>query len=319
MELGRQPVGNGTRRAMHIDQRVCTPGAREPKVVDALLGGDLWVLQPDWCTLPPAAAAAGTIHVGHALHPNLPRPQLATMLHTTSSGGTIWCDGADNGGPSANASGITPRRRAAAQSPSWPEICTRLVDEARAQFDVAGRSFLDASRKGLCSLAITGLVRGEGRSTVAMCLSLAAARLGGRVALVEGDCLAPDLASQLNLSDPHDWLLADGEPVADTVGESGQKVDLFLRCPSRLADDPRPAGQLAKLIRILVPDYDLVIVDLPPVDYCRSWLVNCSDFDAAILVQNSSETTSDAVHAAAEGLHAAGLGAVGVVENFQRN
>ena len=281
---------------------------------------ELFVLQSASCETSTVGAAAGTIHVGHALHSTLAGPQRPLLAHTAPLGAGIRRRGeeaAEERATPVAAIDDRPSESASSSPALWPDICTRLVNGSAAQFEVAGKSLLAASRKGLRALAITGQVRGEGRSTVAMCLSRAAARLGGRVALVEGDFLDPDLAAQLKLLDPHDWLSSDRAPTADTVGIPGEMVDLFLRDPRRLIERPRSADRLAALIRTLVRNYDLVAVDLPPLDCCDQLPVDCTDFDAAILVRNCRATNLDDVHTAADRLHAAGLSAVGVVENFQ--
>jgi Mrp family chromosome partitioning ATPase len=185
------------------------------------------------------------------------------------------------------------------------------------QFEVAAENLLAASSHGLRTVAITGHVRGEGRSTVAMCLSRAVARLGGRAALFDADTSTPDLASQLGAASLRTWLPAEITPAPVTVGSAEEQVDVFLRSQSQRIPTKHTENPLGGLVQTATAQYDLVIVDLPPLDCTGRLPMSCTHLDAAILVRNCRQTIPEDVCAADRSLRSMGMVAVGVAENFQ--
>src|SRR5204863_3908134 len=65
----------------------------------------------------------------------------------------------------------------------WPALCEKLLRDEHSYFVQAGGKIAAAVKDGLTSLAITGSRRGEGRTTLALCLARSAAAAGLKVAL----------------------------------------------------------------------------------------------------------------------------------------
>ena len=268
-------------------------------------------------------SAAGTIHVGHALHQQIPLPRLDSLRDSNGCAepnaklASSAQPGMQRGGAPrlpALVDGTTTLSRIPLH---WPETCTRLLEQSGVQFAVAAKNLLAANSQGLRTVALTGHVRGEGRSTVAMCLSRAVAREGGSVALLDGDTSTPDLASQLGAASRRTWMSADGSPAPETIGPPEEQVALYFRTQSQLTSTKQLDNPLERLIQAAAEKYDLVVVDLPPLDCTGRLPISCAHLDAAILVHNCRQTIPDDVCEAARSLRSMGLAAVGVAENFQ--
>ena len=273
-----------------------------------------------------SAATAGTIHVGHALHQPVPLPRLESLRDPVAESipgvaASLQPD-TKQGRPSRPpaASAPAPSGETGSQaSPSlhWPESCSRLLAQTQGQFEIAAQNLLAASSHGLRTVAITGHIRGEGRSTVAMCLSRAVARLGGRIALCDGDTSTPDLVSQLGGTGLRTWgpVEATSDPIV--VGSAAEQVNVFFRSQNQLVPTKHAANPLASLVQTAAAKYDLVVIDLPPLDCTGRLPISCTHLDAAILVRNCHKTIPEDVCEAARSLRAMGMVAVGVAENFQ--
>ena len=283
-----------------------------------MLNDELFVLHAESCV---SAAMAGTIHVGHSLHQPVPLPRLESLRDSVAE--AIRGVSASLRPDSKQGSPLrppTPSGGTGSQtSPPlhWPENCSRLLAQAQGQFEVAAQNLLAASSHGLRTVAITGHIRGEGRSTVAMCLSRAVARLGGRTALCDGDTSTPDLVSQLGATGLPNRTSVEATPDPLVVGPAAEQVNVFFRSPYQLVSTNHVANPLASLVQTAAAKYDLVVVDLPPLDCTGRLPISCTHLDAAILVRNCHKTIPEDVCEAARSLRAMGMVAVGVAENFQ--
>ena len=76
-----------------------------------------------------------------------------------------------------------------------------------------------AAKQGCKTWAVTGLRRGEGRSTLGLCLARLASQTGARIALVDADFENPQLAELLGVGTQCDWhsVLAEGLPLAEAA------------------------------------------------------------------------------------------------------
>ena len=85
----------------------------------------------------------------------------------------------------------------------------------------------DAINSGLSSVIVTSAQSGEGRSSVAVGLAMAAAAAGNRVALVDANLELPKLADELRLELQHGWV--------DTIraGLPIKEVALCVACAER--------------------------------------------------------------------------------------
>lgn len=185
-------------------------------------------------------------------------------------------------------------------------------------FQQIAERMLDAVATGLTNMLVTSVQRGEGRSSVAIGMAMAAAAAGLRVALVDGDADHPSLADDLRLDLPHGWIEAtrNGLPVKEVAVHAVEDgVTLFPLVPASHNGDVATAKESSQLLQMLQDRFDLVIVDGPAADSgkAESW---AESFDSAIIICDPSRTNPAAVESFASSLAAAGIQGIGMVENF---
>jgi polysaccharide biosynthesis transport protein len=124
----------------------------------------------------------------------------------------------------------------------------------------------------LKSLVVTSALAGEGKSTLALALAISAARLHQRVLLIDADLRNPSLHQLLNIPNSHglSTLLASGADIPTQM--TGNATDLRSNI-SVLTAGPTPSDpakllsskRLQDAMRVFEQNYDLVILDAPPV------------------------------------------------------
>ncbi|RNE89101.1 MULTISPECIES: polysaccharide biosynthesis tyrosine autokinase [unclassified Marichromatium] len=155
-------------------------------------------------------------------------------------------------------------------------------------------------------LALVGPCRGDGRSTLLAALAEQCAGDGLRVLALELDLRAPDLASRL-----------DAAPQPGLVGHLCEGVALE-RCivPTRVPgldllpagaalDDPAPLlaeARLGALLARLDEDYDLILIDTPPLRASEDAIQVLALVEHALLVVAAGRTPLRAARAALERL-----------------
>ncbi|MDX1944319.1 MAG: cellulose synthase operon protein YhjQ/BcsQ [Pirellulaceae bacterium] len=205
----------------------------------------------------------------------------------------------------------------------WPVTVERLLADQDGYFAQAGGKLLAAVRDGLKAIAITGSRRGEGRTTLALCLAKAAARAGIQVAVVDADFARPQLAAKIGLDVAHGWQdAAQGKiPLSEAAVKS--LADNITILPLEVSaagaklslDDPRVSATL----RAAVATFELVILDLGPLGTGEVEMFPAGEacpLDAAIVVRDLRYATLAESQAIGERLYAAGIEAVGIAENF---
>jgi succinoglycan biosynthesis transport protein ExoP len=167
------------------------------------------------------------------------------------------------------------------------------------------------------ALVITSPGRGDGKTTVAVNLARAVAQAGQRVVLIDADLRRPAL---------HTRLAQPGEPGFRDVLE-GSRTDVIQRTdvpnlfliPAGAASDS--AGQLleaadwAGTLRKLRAEFDVVLIDAPPVLDVSDSLLLAAPSDGVLLVLRSSSVPRDVLRRTQEELEGAGGRIVGLVVN----
>ena len=205
----------------------------------------------------------------------------------------------------------------------WPITVERLVSDKTGYFAQAGNRLVAAVRDGLRTLAVTGSRRGEGRTTLALCLARAAANAGIQIAVIDADFARPQLAARLGLEVSHGWQdAATGSiPLSEAAVRSLSDEITVLPLEAAAAGgelslaDPRVTATL----RAAAATFELVIVDLGPLVPGEDDLFpegEACPFDAAIVVRDLRYATAAESETIGERLYAAGVEAVGVAENF---
>jgi capsular exopolysaccharide synthesis family protein len=159
-------------------------------------------------------------------------------------------------------------------------------------------------------IGITSTMRGEGVSTVATHLALTAASQRGRGVLLADFHLAwPSLFRRLavqaapGLSE----VIVDSIPVQDVI-QSGPLPNLSVLSAGARNGNPEvvyEAEELADLMELLKDTYDLVVLDLPPMDETAGALALPRLCDGILLVVEAERVRLDAALHAKHLLHRA--------------
>ncbi|MDR1536305.1 MAG: AAA family ATPase [Planctomycetota bacterium] len=142
-----------------------------------------------------------------------------------------------------------------------------------AEFEAGARTLmagLAAKQPERPSLAVTGAVRGEGRTELAIRLALSMARkVEGRILLVDFDAEKPETATRLGLAADY-FALADVLGGSCRLGEAlilGEEDNLYVlpaRPPERDGDDILDPGEAKRLFEELHRTFNFIIIDCGP-------------------------------------------------------
>ncbi|MCA9210311.1 MAG: hypothetical protein KDA55_18255, partial [Planctomycetales bacterium] len=206
---------------------------------------------------------------------------------------------------------------------AWPETCEALYRDQQQYFSDAGRRLKAASGDGLNVLAITSPRRGDGKTTLALCLARCAVEAGVRVALVDADFAYPQLQSLLGLNETCSWhesfqtalplaecaiVSRDDELVIFPLAQSARAVNVHATRDAIAAEIQRIAGQFELVI------VDLGSMDADAADLCDAAATNPTN--AVILVRDLRNEDDAEIDDAVARIQAAGISAVGIAENF---
>ncbi|WP_254512773.1 tyrosine-protein kinase family protein [Anatilimnocola floriformis] len=206
---------------------------------------------------------------------------------------------------------------------TWPPLCDKLMKDPQGYFATASNKLLSVVRGGLKVLGITGSRRGEGRTTLALCLARAAAQAGIHVALVDADFARPQLATMLGLETAYGWQEAATGKIPLSEAAVKSLADRLTVLPLEVSTstsklslaDPRVTATL----RATAATFDLVIVDMGPLGTSNEPLFpvgeNCP-LDAAVVVRDVRYSLVNESRSAGDRLYDAGIEAVGIAENF---
>ena len=198
-----------------------------------------------------------------------------------------------------------------------------MLESEKRYFRSVGQRLKDATQDSHHVVMITGARRGEGRTTLALCLARCAAQAGVATALVDADLENPQLGSQLGMETPCSWLevVAGTSPLSE-AGVSSLEDGLTLFPLTNSEDLETPAGDepLTAVLRAIATHFPLVIVDTGPmVSDDRHPFASGDDcpIDTAIVVRDLRNTTEKKALATAQLLQRRGVPAVGIAENFR--
>ena len=179
--------------------------------------------------------------------------------------------------------------------------------------------FLDLEQQPR-SLVITSAVPGEGKTVTAANLAVALAQAGRKVLLVDGDLRRPRVASLLDL---------DGAVGLTSVLVGTAELEDAIQVHEAsglnfLASGPKPPNPTEilqsrvthDLLKRLRDDFDMVIVDAPPLLPVADAAVIATATDGAIVVARHGKTTRDQLREAVTRLENVGARVFGVVINM---
>jgi Mrp family chromosome partitioning ATPase len=196
---------------------------------------------------------------------------------------------------------------------------------AREQIHQLAEGLVSGLEQGRRAVAMSGCRRGDGCTTLLLCVARQLAERGLRVAMIDADFDNPLLARRLGLLPEVGWeeVFTARLPVEEVVIESTQDRLAVLplcgslpcrACPAKDLPDPVPT------LNVLREHYDLLLVDLG--QFSDEALSDGSSravidwIDAVVLVHNVRATSQDELNRTRRRVHAAGLVEAGIAENF---
>ncbi|MGA7237272.1 MAG: polysaccharide biosynthesis tyrosine autokinase [Bryobacteraceae bacterium] len=206
-------------------------------------------------------------------------------------------------------------------------LLARPSDGAVSGYDEAVRTLrnsillADFDRR-LRTVMITSAAPSEGKSTIATNLAVAHAQQGHKTLLIDGDLRRPsvhrrlDLPGTVGLSDALTSGLAWRETISHLEGAPSLDV-LLAGPPSRRACDQIGVG-LAEILEDARKDYDLIIIDSPPLLGFPEPLQMSALVDGVLLVARSGQTNRKALASAIATLNRLRANVIGIVMNEVR-
>jgi Mrp family chromosome partitioning ATPase len=209
---------------------------------------------------------------------------------------------------------------------AWPEPSDALIERIGPQADELAQELMAEAALGRNVIAVGGDSRGAGATTLALVLGRQLAKSGAKVALVDADFAAPQLAGQLGLVIGIGWetvlALPEKTSLWETMVESieDRLTVVPLASRSRLNVSGAIAERLADCLGQLSEAFDLVLVDIGPMsltDPKASWLTAPGNgLDAAILACDVRSAEAERLTVLSRRLMDANIPALGVAENF---
>ena len=169
------------------------------------------------------------------------------------------------------------------------------------------------------SLLVTSPNRDDGRSTVAANLAVAAAHAGRRTLLIDADLRRPsqhrafDAVGTLGLVD----VVTDGFGLDQVIRQTDVR-GLSLLPAGQSAGNPvevTASPDFAELLRKVEEDFDLVVIDAPPLLGTGEARVLAANVDAAVLVLRAERTTRQEARMACDRVLGVGCTLLGLVIN----
>jgi capsular exopolysaccharide synthesis family protein len=167
---------------------------------------------------------------------------------------------------------------------------------------------------------VTSALPAEGKSTTALNLAVTMAMAKHRVVLIEADLRRPQIASRLGLDDSVGTtsVLIGRVQLADALQEY-EGIGLQVLASGPLPPNPSELLQsvaMEKLLQDLRDQFDVVIIDAPPLLPVTDAALLSAQADGALVVVRHSKTTRDQLAHAIERVEAVDAKVIGVVINM---
>lgn len=174
------------------------------------------------------------------------------------------------------------------------------------------------------SCVITSCQVGDGKSTVALNLAMAAAAMGQRVLLVDADLRRPQIHKMLEIGNEKglSHVITEDIEVEKLIKRSSFEKNLSILTSGAISRDPTQllsSRKMQNLIPSLANQFDLVIYDTPPLLGLADANLLGIYTDGLMLVVGLHQTEREALLLALEDLKLAGLPLLGMVVNGDKS
>ena len=213
----------------------------------------------------------------------------------------------------------------------WRRSCRRPRDVADAYSALLGALRLTRALGSGNSILVTSAQPGEGKTTVSLCLALAASLAGQSTLLIDGDLRRSSLAMAVGSPGTVgliEILMGEAEP-AEAIRSVAASAGLprTVGSISFMASGRKPAifvtavdwSRARDVFRSISQGFSLVILDSPPILAANDALLLASIIDAVVLVAGPGTTDRYEMRLAKEQLDAVGTPIIGAILNrFER-
>ena len=155
------------------------------------------------------------------------------------------------------------------ESIRWPDVCQKLLGAHSDRFDWLADELRCESSEGNRVVAISGVARGEGRTTLALCLAERLAKLHTKVLLVDADFARPSIARQLCIDVAPGWenVLAGEQSAWDVMIDAVEDRLSLLLLGAAIGEEQIAASgyRIAATLSEMAEHYDVVLVDAGPM------------------------------------------------------
>jgi succinoglycan biosynthesis transport protein ExoP len=170
------------------------------------------------------------------------------------------------------------------------------------------------------SIAIVSSIASEGKTTAAVNLAQAAATMDQRVLLVDGDLRRPQVHAKLGILNREGLsnVLATDLPAKDAIQRSPIEENLFILTAGSLPPDPirlLSSKKMQKLMQQWLEEYDLVILDTPPLSNVVDARVLAGYTDGVALVVSIKQTNRNTIMQTITELKTSGIHVLGTIAN----
>ena len=173
-------------------------------------------------------------------------------------------------------------------------------------------------------ILVSSAIRGEGKTTIVSNLGIALAEINQKVLLIDGDMRKPRLNEVFNL--PNDWGLSDllressslrDCPIETLVKQTEMpEVSVLTSGPSsENISNLLYSHRMLELLQRLRSEFDVILIDTPPMLDIADARILGRLADAAILVFRAGQTSRDTALAAKQRLTADGIPVLGTILN----
>lgn len=181
----------------------------------------------------------------------------------------------------------------------------------------ANLTFLLSSAKNNI-VVVTSPNSGEGKSTTAANMAIAFSQLGERVLLIDSDMRKSTLHKKLKTEngDGLSNVLAGMAEVNDCITKIND--NLFFLPSGRIPPNPSEllgSVEFEKLLNMVSPNYNCVIIDTPPMNVVSDTIVAASHTAGIVLVVRDRRTHNDDIRRVIDSAEFAGIKILGAVIN----